>query len=113
VVLDGPTVDVDSTKVPLLSLSASTSGETALVSLTNGSIDEDFDLRIDLRGVSASVRRARVLSGESPSAYNSSANPSAVAPVALAVGLVDGVLAVRLPAHAFATIELALGGPSF
>jgi len=112
-VLDGPTVEVGSTKVPLMSMSASTSGETALLSLTNGAIDEDLDLRIDVRGRGATVKRARVLSGESPAAHNSSANPSAVAPITLTVGLVDGVLSVRLPAHAFATIELELGAVSF
>lgn len=113
VVLDGPTVEVGDTKVPLVSLSASTSGEEALISLTNGSIDEDLDVRLDLRGMSASVLRARVLSGDGPAAHNSSANPSAVSPVPLAVEIVDGVLAVRLPAHAFATIELEVGAASF
>jgi alpha-N-arabinofuranosidase len=112
-VLDGPTVDVGSTKVPLLSLSASTLGETALVSLTNGAIDEDLDLRIDVRGMGATVKRARVLTGESPAAHNTGANPNAVAPVPLDVELIDGVLAVRLPAHSFATIELELGAASF
>ncbi len=112
-VIEGPTVGVGASHVPVVSLSASTSGESALVSLTNASIDEDLDLRIHLRGRSATVERARVLSGESPAAYNTAADPSAVAPVALAVGLVDGVLTVRLPAHSFATIELALGAASF
>lgn len=113
VVLDGPTVDVRGKAVPLVSLSASTSGQGAIISLTNGSIDEGLDLRLNLRGMSASVARARVLSGDDPSAHNSTANPSAVSPVPLAVDLVDGVLTVSLPAHAFATIELDLGEPSF
>ena len=112
-VIEGPTIEVGANHMPVVSLSASTSGERALISLTNASIDEDLDLRIHLRGMSASVERARVLSGESPAAHNTTATPSAVAPVALAVGLADDVLTVRLPAHSFATVELALGAASF
>ncbi|MFE1666082.1 alpha-N-arabinofuranosidase [Microbacterium sp. P02] len=97
-----------STTLPLLSLSASAKNGAALVSLSHLSADDDLEVRIDLHGRSASVTRARVLTADSATAHNTPERPDAVAPAPLAAQISDGVLEVRLPPHAFATVELAL-----
>ncbi len=106
--LETPTESVGGQDLPLLSFSASTKDQSALVSLTHMSAHEDIDVAIDLRGRAASVRRARVLTGESTSTFNEPGAPDRVAPVELDAHIVDGVLSVRLPAHSFAAIELDL-----
>jgi alpha-N-arabinofuranosidase len=94
--------------VPGLSVSASTRDDGALVSLSNLSWDAPLEVEVDLRGRSASVRRARVLTGEDASSHNTPETPDAVAPAALETSLQDGVLSVTLPPHSFATVELDL-----
>lgn len=107
-VLETPSVEVRGTELPLLSFSASAKDDTALVSLTNVSEDAALDLSLDLRGRGATVRRARVLTGESTASFNDPDAPSRVAPTELAVHLDNGVLTVTLPPHSFSTIELDL-----
>lgn len=107
-ILEAPSESVGGEDLPLLSFSASTTGQRALVSLTHLSAHDDLDVTIDLRGRAATVAGARVLSGESASAFNDPTSPDRVAPVALDAQIVDGVLSVRLPAHSFATVELDL-----
>jgi len=94
--------------VPGLSVSASTRDDGALVSLSNLSLDASLEVQVDLRGRSASVRRARVLTGADASSHNTPETPDAVAPAALDTSLQDGVLSVTLPPHSFATVELDL-----
>jgi alpha-N-arabinofuranosidase len=104
-VLSAPTAADD---VPGLSVSASTRDDGALVSLSNLSLDAALEVRVDLRGRGASVRRARVLTGTDAAAHNTPETPDAVAPVELGTSLDAGVLSVTLPPHSFATVELDL-----
>lgn len=109
-VLEVPSETVGDEDLPLLSLSASVTDETALVSsLTDLSAHDDLDVRIDLRGRAATVVRARVLTAESASDFNDPSAPDRVAPVSLQTRIEDGMLSVRLPAHSFATVELNPG----
>jgi alpha-N-arabinofuranosidase len=105
-VLEAPTV---ADGVPGLSASASTRDGSALVSLSNLSATEALEVRVDLRGRAATVRRARVLAGADASSHNTPEAPDAVAPVALDTRIEDGMLLATLPAASFATVELDLG----
>ena len=105
VTVDAPVRD----GVALVSASASTTGDGALVSLTHTGLDAPIEVRIDLRGRDARVRRARVLTGAGPAAHNTPEHPDAVAPAALPAEVVDATLVLVLPPHAFATVELDLG----
>jgi len=89
-------------------MSASTSEETALISLSHLAVDADCTVSIDLRGRGATVSRARVLTGDDASAFNDAATPDRVAPRALDAVLRDGMLTVTMPPHSFATVELGL-----
>lgn len=107
-VLEVPSIEVDGAPLPLLSMSASTKGGAALLSLTHLSVDEHLEVTVDLRGRGARVRRARVLGGEATNAFNEPDAPSRVAPRPLGAELADGILSVRMPPHSFATVELDL-----
>ena len=104
-VLSAPVVADD---VPGLSVSASTRDDSALVSLSNLSVDAPLEVQVDMRGRGASVRRARVLTGTDAAAHNTPDNPGAVAPASLETSIDAGVLSVTLPPHSFATVELDL-----
>ncbi|WP_194397373.1 alpha-N-arabinofuranosidase [Microbacterium atlanticum] len=104
-VLSAPTV---ADGVPGLSISASTTDGSALVSLSNLSHEAALDVRVDLRGRAATVRRARVLTGTDAAAHNTPEAPDAVSPTPLPTSLDGRVLSVSLPPHSFATVELDL-----
>ncbi|MBT0773477.1 alpha-N-arabinofuranosidase [Kineosporia sp. J2-2] len=95
--------------VPLLSASASTTGDTALISLSNLDADESRSVVLDLRGRTVESHTARLLTAGSLQAHNSPTAPEAVRPVAF-----DGVtahprgLTVDLPAHSYLTVSLDL-----
>ncbi|WP_105565755.1 alpha-N-arabinofuranosidase [Microbacterium halophytorum] len=103
-----PTRTVGKKELELVSMSASAKGDTALISLTNVSVDEECTATVDLRGREARVARARVLTGDGADAYNDAETPDRVAPRALDAVVRDGVLTATLPPHAFATVELEL-----
>ncbi|WP_336631325.1 MULTISPECIES: alpha-N-arabinofuranosidase [unclassified Microbacterium] len=107
-VVETPLATARGGELPLVSMSASTKDDTALISLTHMSYDEDCTVRIDLRGRAATVARARVLGGASPSDHNDPASPSRVAPQPLQTVQEAGELIVTLPPHSFSTIELEL-----
>jgi len=107
-VRDLPTTRVRGEALPLISMSASTREETALISLSHLAVDADCTVSIDLRGRGATVSRARVLTGDDASAFNDAATPDRVAPRALDAVLRDGMLTVTMPPHSFATVELRL-----
>ena len=107
-VLDAPARGVGTDALELLSMSASTKENRALISLTHLSADEDCAVRVDLRGRDANVLRARVLTGESTTSFNDADHSDRVAPVTLDARVEDGVLALTLPPHSFATVELQL-----
>jgi alpha-N-arabinofuranosidase len=104
-----PTRQVDGDELPLLSASASTRGDGALVSLTNLDADEARTVVLDLRGRDVVGHTARVLTAPALDAHNTAATPGAVAPAAH-----DGVrahergLEVDLPAHSYVTVQLDL-----
>jgi alpha-N-arabinofuranosidase len=94
----------------------STEGDSALISLSNVSLDESRVVELDLRGRSWEVVEARILTSDSANDHNSPVVPDAVAPrdFAAGVSVVEGttgsgaVLRVELPAHSFATVSLTL-----
>ncbi|MFP3713410.1 alpha-N-arabinofuranosidase [Puerhibacterium sp. TATVAM-FAB25] len=106
---DVPTREVDGGELPLVSASASTRGDTALVSLTNLDADAARTVVLDLRGRDVVGHTARVLTAPALNAHNTAATPDAVAPA-----LHDGVrahkrgLEVDLPAHSYVTVRLEL-----
>lgn len=83
---------------------------TALVSVSNVSIDESRAIEFDLRGRTASLESARLLTSNDVRDHNSPQSLNAVAPVdfTASVSVADGVLRFELPAHSFATILLRL-----
>ncbi|WP_125130525.1 alpha-L-arabinofuranosidase C-terminal domain-containing protein [Microbacterium sp. 10M-3C3] len=111
-VRDVPTRTVRGQELAMLSMSASVrstdAGDTALVSLSHLDADEECTVRVDLRGRAARVTRARVLTGDTAAAFNDADAPDRVAPRALDARVEDGVLALTVPPHAFATVELQL-----
>ncbi|GIG20233.1 alpha-N-arabinofuranosidase [Cellulomonas chitinilytica] len=106
---DVPTRDVEGTPLALLSASASTTGSSALVSLSNLDADEPLTLVLDLRGREVAGHAARVLTAATLDAHNTPQRPEHVAPAKF-----DGVrphargLEVELPPHSYVTVELAL-----
>ncbi len=106
--IDVPSTVVKNEELPLLSMSASTKDGGALLSLTHLSLDEHLDVRVDLRGRGARVRRARVLAADAVGAFNEPDASTRVAPQFLQATLEEGVLVVQMPPHSFATVELDL-----
>lgn len=101
---------VDDRELPLLSASASTTGQTALVSLSNLDAGGARTVVLDLRGRTVTGHSATVLTGESTAAHNSPEHPDAVAPAPLeAVRAHHRGLEIDLPAHSYVTVELTLG----
>jgi len=104
-----PTLQVDGRELPLVSASASTKGDSALVSLTNLDAEQGRTVVLDLRGRNVVGRSARVLTAGALEAHNTVGEPQAVAPV-----VHDGIrqheagLEVDLPAHSYVTVSLDL-----
>ena len=102
--------EVNGRALPMLSASASTTGETALVSLSNLDLDQERTLVLDLRGRAVAGHSAQVLTAEAAGTYNTPEQPDAVAPRPLeAVREHERGLEITLPPHSFATVELQLG----
>ncbi len=103
------TVQGGAKSLTTLSMSASTKGGRALISLTNLDAEAAQTVEIDLRGASFDVFRSRILHAPHLQDHNSTEQPDAVSPQPF-----DGVtrsgdtLAVALPAHSFATVELVV-----
>lgn len=112
VLLPEEPAEVDGRALPLISASASTTGSTALVSLSNLDAAEPRTLVLDLRGRAVTGHTATVLTGASSAAHNTPEQPEAVAPAPLE-GVreleQEGLLEITLPPHSFATVELQLG----
>ena len=112
VLLPEEIAEVDGRALPMLSASASTTGETALVSLSNLDLDQERTLVLDLRGRGVTGHTATVLTGEGSAAHNTPEQPEAVAPRPLEnVRELEngGGLEITLPPYSFATVELQLG----
>lgn len=106
---DVPTVESDGRELGLVSVTASTKEDSALVSLSNLDVDAPAEVVLDLRGRTARCRGARILTAPTPAAHNTPQAPCAVAPAAF-----DGVrehprgLLVELPPHSYVTADLQL-----
>ncbi|WP_100364620.1 alpha-N-arabinofuranosidase [Diaminobutyricimonas aerilata] len=104
-----PTLSVEGTDVPLVSASASTKGDTALVSLSNLDADENRTIVLDLRGRDVVGHSATLLNAPTLQSHNTPEHPDAVAPVEhTGVRSHPGGLAVDLPAHSYVTVSLHL-----
>jgi alpha-L-arabinofuranosidase len=101
-------VAVGDGELDVLSVSASTKDGTALVSLSNLSLDTETTVRLDLRGRGVTAARARILTADKPHAHNTATAADAVAPTDFPVELKSGQLTAVLPAHSFATVTLNL-----
>jgi alpha-N-arabinofuranosidase len=94
----------------VLSASASTRDDTALISLSNLDAERPLEVVLDLRGRAVTAHTGRVLTGTQLQTHNSASNPDAVAPTELtAIETDDRGLRVTLPPHSFATVSLTLG----
>lgn len=108
-VLDAPEPrDADGRPLQVVSASASTTGPTALLSLSNLDAEASLTIDVDLRGRAVESASARVLTGDSAAAHNTAEAPDAVAPVVLEAQLTGGTLRVTLPPHSFAAVTLVL-----
>jgi alpha-N-arabinofuranosidase len=106
---DVPAVEVEGSRVPLVSASASVKGDRALVSLSNLDADKELALTLDLRGREVVGWQAKVLTAPQVQAHNTAADPAAVSPAVLdEVARTASGLQVRLPRHSYATLSLKL-----
>jgi len=107
---DVPSVQVANATLSVLSTSASTRDDNALVSLTNLHAEQAQSVVLDLRGREVTGHEARILTAATLNAHNTVENPDAVSPAPH-----DGIrphdrgLLVDLPAHAYVTVHLQLG----
>ncbi len=103
--------EVDGTDLALVSASASTTGSTVLVSITNLDAEAGVDLALDLRGAQVGSPVGRVLAASAINAHNTPDDLTAVRPEPLtSVEVLGSTLRVSLPAHSFATVELTVQG---
>ena len=93
----------------LLAASASTKGDTALLSLSNLDAERPRTVELDLRGREVVEATGRVLTAETLDAPNKAEHPDAVAARPLeTIRRGDRGFVVELPAHAYATVSLTL-----
>ena len=106
---DVPTISSDGRELPLVSASASTKDDAALISLSNLDAAEDRTVQLDLRGRGFSGFSARILGAGELNAYNTPEAPDAVVPAGHAgVRRTERGLEVDLPAHSYVTVSLDL-----
>ncbi|WP_156250399.1 alpha-N-arabinofuranosidase [Pseudactinotalea terrae] len=102
-------IDVDGAELRRVSSSASISGDTALVSLSNLHLTEATDITLDLRGREVTALTGRVLAPDDAAAHNVPGGTEAVTPRDLEIGpVVGGKVTVSLPPHSFATVSVQL-----
>jgi len=115
--LDAPDSRVavgDGSVLQTLSVSASTNGRTATISLTNLDAESEASVLLDLRGRAVTGYSARILTAPSLQSHNSAGAPDVVA--VRAHGVVDSEegaafgrgLRVSLPPHSYVTVSLTL-----
>jgi alpha-N-arabinofuranosidase len=98
--------DHDGKTLELLSASASVKDGKALVSVTNLDPGASADVVLDLRGADIRNPAGRLLTAPKLQFHNTTADPVAVAPVALDLETDARGLRVTLPPHSFATITV-------
>ena len=107
---DTPSQNVDGTDLDLLSASASTRDDSALISLTNLDAERERTVVLDLRGREVAGHRARVLTAPTLQTHNTPTTPEAVVPRTHdALRPHPRGLEVDLPAHSYVTVSLDLG----
>lgn len=107
--VDAPTRDVNGVALPLLSASASTKDDTALISLSHLDAESSRTVVLDLRGRSFTDYSARVLTAPTLQAHNTPDNPDSVAPQPLeGIRLHERGLELDLPPHSYTTVSLQL-----
>ncbi|ASR56086.1 alpha-N-arabinofuranosidase [Cellulomonas sp. PSBB021] len=107
---DVPAVETASKELPLVSASASTRGDTALVSISHLDAAESRTLVVDLRGREVTAHTARVLTADRVDAHNTPDALDRVAPRPHddAVRPHPRGLEVTLPPASFVTLSLTL-----
>lgn len=104
-----PVIDVEGTDVETLSISASRSGDSVLISATNADTARAVTLELDLRGAVVASAVARILTAETLGAHNSPSSADTVAPrVHEGAAVADGILHISIPAHSFVTVTIAV-----
>lgn len=104
-----PVVESQGRHLAVVSGSASTKGDSALISLSNLDPEQDRTVVLDLRGRDVARPRARVLTGPALNAHNAPDHPETVAPTDHGdIGPHPRGLEVRLPAHSYVTVALDL-----
>src|SRR5699024_2387194 len=111
VVLPEQPQEVDGRPLPLLSASASTAQDSALVSLSNLDASEPRTVVLALRRRDVTRHRAQLLTAEDTAAHTRPGLPAAVAPTRLTAWRPhERGLEGELPAHSYATIARDLAG---
>ncbi|MFF0344617.1 alpha-N-arabinofuranosidase [Kribbella sp. NPDC004875] len=107
-VVEGPApYQLDGKPTELMSASASVKDGRVLVSVSNLDPVAALDVVLDLRGGAVRDPAGRLLTASKPQAFNTVAEPGAVAPVQLEVEPEPRGFRVTLPPHSFATVSSA------
>ncbi|MBZ2197431.1 alpha-N-arabinofuranosidase [Occultella gossypii] len=105
---EGTTRTVGETELDTFSVSASTKDGRALVSLTNLDADAPLEVDLDLRGRAVGGVHGRVLTADVLNAHNTAEATDVAVRDLDGLSVSGGILRVRVPAHAFVTVELEL-----
>lgn len=105
---DIPCRSVDGMDLPVLSASASTSDNRALISVSNLDVEATQSVQFDLRGREVQDVRARILTADKPQSHNTPLAPTEVAPKDFPLTMNERGLAVEIPRHSYVAIELLL-----
>jgi alpha-L-arabinofuranosidase len=104
-----PSVTVDGADLSVVSTSASTREDSALVSLTNLHATQAQTVVLNLRGRDVRGHESQVLTADTLPAHNTATSPDTVVPAAHAgVRAHKRGLEVELPPHAYVTVSLRL-----
>lgn len=108
-VKDSPTLTIGAKELSLVSASASTRDNSALISVSNLDTDNEQRIVLDLRGRDVESYSGRVLTASTASSFNDPQRPDEVAPRELeGIRRTDHGLEVVLPPHSYATVSLNL-----
>ena len=101
------TVDEGDAELTLLSASASRKDGSVLVSLTNLDAERPVNVELDLRGARVGDFFAYILTADALDAHNTAERPNTVIVRPFdGAAVLDGVLRVALPPHAYVTVHL-------
>lgn len=96
---------VDGVEAPTVSASASISGDSVLISVTNVDL-ESVTVDVDIRGGEVNDATGRILTAERPDAYNRPGDGDAVSPKPLSgIETTPTGLRIVLPPHSFVTVS--------